>query len=54
MFGSLFERAPADAVVRFLSEEGGVRDHLRVMNGVPRVGVGSEALRAARLWMRGR
>ena len=54
VFGSLFERAPADAVVRFLSEEGGVRDHLRVMNGVPRLGVGSEALRAARLWMRGR
>lgn len=52
VFGALFERTPPEALARFLSEEGGVRDHLRVMNGVPRLPVALEALRSRALWAR--
>ena len=54
VFGALFERTPPASLVRFLGEEGGVRDHLRVMNGVPRGPVFGEVLRAHRLWLRSR
>lgn len=50
IFGALFERTPPEALARFLSEEGGVRDHLAVMNGVPRLAVALEALRSRALW----
>jgi lycopene beta-cyclase len=52
VFGALFARTPPAALVRFLSEEGGVRDHLAVMNGVPRLAVALEAVRSRKLWMR--
>ncbi|MDQ3037995.1 MAG: lycopene cyclase family protein, partial [Myxococcota bacterium] len=51
VFGALFERTEPEALVRFLSEEGGARDHLAVMNGVPRLPVAIEALRSRALWM---
>lgn len=52
LFGALFARTPPASLVRFLLEEGGVRDHLAVMNGVPRLALALEAVRARRIWMR--
>lgn len=52
VFGALFERTDPGSLVRFLSETGSIRDHVRVMRGVPSLGVGLEAIRAAPLWAR--
>lgn len=54
LFLGLFERVPPESLARFLSEEGGVLDHLRVMNAVPRRGVVAEIARSRRLWLRSR
>lgn len=54
VFTGLFKNTKADALARFMSEEGGIRDHLAVMNAVPRLGVVSEIARSRRLWMRAR
>lgn len=51
IFGALFARASAERVVRFLSEEGGVGDHLAVMNAVPRAPVMLEIARSRALWL---
>lgn len=48
----LFERAPIDSVIRFLSEEPTARDLFHVMNAVPRLAVSAEALRSPRTWLR--
>jgi lycopene beta-cyclase len=45
VFLQLFRAAPADAVVRFLSECGGWSDHLAVMRAMPKLRFGLEALR---------
>lgn len=52
IFGALFSRTSAERLVRFLSEEGGVADHLAVMNAVPRAPVMIEIARSRALWMR--
>ncbi len=54
VFTGLFANTNADALARFMSEEGGVRDHLAVMNAVPKRGVVSEIARSRQLWMRAR
>lgn len=54
VFVPLFDRVPPDALARFLSEEGRVADHVRVMGAVPRLGVMAEALRSRALWLRSR
>ncbi|AKF08031.1 lycopene cyclase family protein [Sandaracinus amylolyticus] len=51
VFGSLFARTSPERLVRFLSEEGGVGDHLAVMNAVPRLAVMAEIARSRGLWM---
>jgi lycopene beta-cyclase len=48
LFARLFERAPAEALVRFLSESGTVADDLRVMAALPAFPFTREAIRA--LW----
>ena len=54
LFTGLFKNTNPDALARFMSEEGGLRDHLAVMNAVPRRGVVSEIARSRHLWMRAR
>jgi lycopene beta-cyclase len=54
VFVPLFDQVPADALARFLSEEGSAADHLRVMAAVPRAAVLGEALRSRALWLRSR
>lgn len=54
VFVPLFRDVPAEALARFLSEEAGLTDHVRVMNAVPRLPVAHEALRSRALWLRGR
>jgi lycopene beta-cyclase len=46
----LFEAAPADVVVRFLSETGSVADDLRVMRAMPSA-LAVEAYRSRRMWL---
>jgi len=54
VFVPLFADVPGEALARFLSEEGTLIDHLRVMNAVPRLGVVAEALRSRDVWLRSR
>jgi lycopene beta-cyclase len=54
IFTELFERTDPAKLARFLMEEGGVRDHAAVMNGVPRLGVALDAVRSSRTWLRAR
>lgn len=51
-FLSLFQRTPADALVRFLSEESTAADDLRVIAAAPRLPLMAEAARSTSLWMR--
>jgi lycopene beta-cyclase len=54
LFLGLFERVPPEALARFLSEEGGVLDHVLVMNAMPRRSVVAEIARSRALWLRPR
>jgi lycopene beta-cyclase len=54
LFATMFERAPPDALARFLSEASSLRDDLRVMSALPALPFATEAVRSSRLWMRAR
>jgi lycopene beta-cyclase len=54
LFVGLFERVPPEALARFLSEEGGVLDHVLVMNAMRRRSVVAEIARSRALWLRPR
>ena len=54
LFTGLFANTGGDTLARFMSEEGGIRDHLAVMSAVPMLGVVSEIARSRKLWMRAR
>ncbi|WP_200342045.1 lycopene cyclase family protein [Rhodovibrio sodomensis] len=47
LLARLFDRVPADRLVRFLMERGGVRDHLAVMSALPTLPLLREALAAS-------
>lgn len=44
LFQRLFDRVPADRLVRFLTETGSLQDHLAVMSALPIAGFASEAI----------
>lgn len=48
LFTRLFERVPAEALIRFLSETGSIADDLRVMAALPAAPFTAEAIRSAR------
>jgi len=50
LFARLFERVPAEALVRFLSESGTIADDLRVMAALPIAPFAREALCAGWGW----
>ena len=52
LFTALFDRAPPDALVRFLMEEEGAVDRLAVMAAMPGLGMAAEAARLAVRWPR--
>lgn len=54
IFGALFDRTPPDSLIRFLIEEGDVRDHLAVMNSMPKRALTRAALQSHPLWLRPR
>ena len=49
VFLGLFERVPPDALVRFLSDVGGLADTLRVMWAMPVIPFVKEAMRLGRV-----
>jgi lycopene beta-cyclase len=52
LFLRLFERVPADALVRFLSDRAGIRDLAAVVMAMPALSMLVEATRSLRLWAR--
>ncbi len=51
IFGALFERVPPESLIRFLTEEGGFRDHLAIMNSMPKRALTLTALRSRHVWL---
>jgi lycopene beta-cyclase len=52
IFGALFERTPTESLIRFLTEEGNLRDHLAIMNSMPKRALTLTALQSRNVWLR--